>query len=52
MLGLAIGTTYPEAVSIGCKNVASKTWSAVRKTTSSIYARVIEAMPTTPAKAE
>ena len=52
MLGLAIGTTYPEAVSAGCKIIASKTWSTVRETTSCIYAKLMEAMPKKEAKAE
>jgi uncharacterized Zn finger protein len=45
VVGLMIGANYPEAVSAGCNNIASKTWSTVRETTSSIYAKVMEAIP-------
>ena len=52
VVGLMIGATYPEVVSTGCSNIASKTWSTVRETTSSIYAKIMETVPNAQAKAE
>jgi uncharacterized Zn finger protein len=45
VVGLIIGCKYPEAVSAGYSTIASKTWSTVRETTSSIYAKVMESIP-------
>jgi hypothetical protein len=44
-MGLMIGANYPEAVSAGYNNIANKTWSTIRATTSGIYAKVMEAIP-------
>jgi hypothetical protein len=52
VVGLVIGSTYPESVSAGYKTIASKTWSTVRETTSSIYATVMETMPKSQGKAD
>jgi hypothetical protein len=45
VLGLIIGSKYPEAVSVGYNTIASKMWSTVCETTSTIYAKVIESIP-------
>lgn len=48
VVGMIIGSKYPETVSArynDFNNIASKTWSTVRETTSNIYAKVVEAIP-------
>jgi hypothetical protein len=51
-MGLMIGANYPEAVSAGYNNIASKTWSTIRATTSGIYAKVMEVIPKPEAQAK
>jgi hypothetical protein len=52
VMGLMIGANYPEAVSAGYNNIASKTWSTIRATTSGIYAKVMEVIPKPEAQAK